>query len=96
MPPPILWPSALAHKSPFRRGHQLYGPAFFTWTPSEAQGGATYTFATIVTDNGVPPLSATQSVTFVVLKPIRLPSSLLIINLTNNELTSFHFHGQRD
>jgi len=44
------------------------GNGFFTWTPSESQGGATYNFAAIVSDNGAPPLSATQSVAIVVLK----------------------------
>ncbi len=32
-----------------------------TWTPSEAQGPGIYTLTTIVTDNGIPPLSATNS-----------------------------------
>jgi hypothetical protein len=32
-----------------------------TWTPSEAQGPGTYAITTIVTDDGVPPLSATNS-----------------------------------
>ena len=32
-----------------------------TWTPSEAQGPGAYTLTTVVTDNGVPPLSATNS-----------------------------------
>ena len=37
-----------------------------TWTPSEAQGPGTNTITTIVTDSGVPPLSATNSFTVVV------------------------------
>ena len=32
-----------------------------TWTPSEAQGPGVYTITTIVTDNGMPPLSATNT-----------------------------------
>ncbi len=32
-----------------------------TWTPSEAQGPGVYIITTIVTDNGVPPASATNS-----------------------------------
>ena len=32
-----------------------------TWTPTEGQGPGTNTITTVVTDNGVPPLSATNS-----------------------------------
>jgi hypothetical protein len=32
-----------------------------SWTPHSAQGGTTNLFITVVTDNGVPPLSATNS-----------------------------------
>src|SRR5207253_2959228 len=32
-----------------------------TWTPSEAQGPGVYTFTTVVTDNGTPAMSATNS-----------------------------------
>ena len=49
--------------------YQLTGPSGSTidnngvirWTPLSAQGGTTNFFITIVTDNGVPPLSATNS-----------------------------------
>ena len=34
---------------------------FVSWTPTETQGGATLTVQVKVTDNGVPPLSATES-----------------------------------
>jgi len=34
-----------------------------TWTPTEAQGPGTNTFVTVVTDNGTPPLSATNQFT---------------------------------
>jgi hypothetical protein len=37
-----------------------------TWTPSEAQGPSTNTIVTVVTDNGFPPLSATNSFTVMV------------------------------
>ena len=37
-----------------------------TWTPTEAQGPATYTLTTVVTDNGTPSLSATNSFTVTV------------------------------
>jgi hypothetical protein len=36
------------------------------WTPTEAQGPGTNTFTTVVTDNGVPPMSATNTFTVVV------------------------------
>jgi hypothetical protein len=37
-----------------------------TWTPTEAQGPSTNTFTSIVTDNGSPSLSATNTFTVVV------------------------------
>ncbi len=37
-----------------------------TWTPSEAQGPSTNVFTTVVTDNGIPPVAATNSFTVVV------------------------------
>src|SRR5205823_3710555 len=37
-----------------------------TWTPGEAQGPSTNFFETVVTDDGVPPLSATNSFIVVV------------------------------
>jgi hypothetical protein len=36
------------------------------WTPTEAQGPGTYTLTTVVTDNGTPPLSATNRFTVTV------------------------------
>jgi hypothetical protein len=41
----------------------------FTWTPSLAQSPTTNVFTTVVTDNGGPPLSATNSFTVVVSGP---------------------------
>ena len=37
-----------------------------TWTPTESQGPSTNTITTVVTDNGVPPLSVTNSFTVTV------------------------------
>jgi hypothetical protein len=37
-----------------------------TWTPTEAQGPSTNTITTVVTDNGSPPMSATNSFTVIV------------------------------
>ena len=46
----------------------------FTWTPTEAQGpGTNADIAIIVTDNGVPPLSATQFFTIFVLETNSAP-----------------------
>jgi uncharacterized repeat protein (TIGR01451 family) len=46
----------------------------FTWTPTEAQGpGTNANIAIIVTDNGVPPLSATQFFTIFVLETNSAP-----------------------
>jgi hypothetical protein len=38
----------------------------FTWRPSELQGGTTNPIAIIVQDNGIPPLSATQTLLVIV------------------------------
>src|SRR5207245_679617 len=37
------------------------GSGVVSWTPREAQGPGSYAFRTVVMDNGVPPLSATNS-----------------------------------
>jgi hypothetical protein len=38
----------------------------FAWTPRPAQGGVTYTFAVVVTDNGSPAATSQQSITITV------------------------------
>ena len=40
----------------------------FSWTPTESQGPSTNTITQIVTDNGTPPMSASQTFTVVVLE----------------------------
>jgi len=47
----------------------------FTWTPTEVQGPATNVMQVVVTDNGLPSLSVTQTCTIVVLES-NLPPSL--------------------
>src|SRR5439155_14764988 len=47
-------------------GASISGSGVITWTPTEAQGPSTNIFTTVVTDNGTPPLSATNSFTVVV------------------------------
>jgi hypothetical protein len=55
-------PQALSYKlvAP-PSGASIDGSGIITWIPNEAQGPGTYTLTTIVTDNGAPPLSATNS-----------------------------------
>ncbi len=43
-----------------------HSTGLFTWRPSDIQGGATNTIAVIVTDDGPPPLSATQTFSVIV------------------------------
>jgi hypothetical protein len=67
-----------------------------TWTPATAQAGTVNTFTTIVTDNGVPPASATNSFT-VTVNP--LPVSIAGVTVTTNGFiglqwsapTNYHF-----
>jgi hypothetical protein len=42
-------------------GAAINSTGIITWTPTEAQGPSTNTFTTVVTDNGAPPLSATNT-----------------------------------
>ncbi|MEI7730395.1 MAG: lamin tail domain-containing protein [Verrucomicrobiota bacterium] len=67
----------------------------FTWTPTEAQGPGTNVFGIVVTDSGVQPLSATQTVTVVVLEVNRAP--IFTNNLANvviQELSTLVFTNQ--
>jgi hypothetical protein len=58
-----------------------------TWTPTEAQGPGTYTITTVVTDNGTPPLSSTNSFVIMVLGPV--PDRPVITSITrSNELVT--------
>jgi len=63
----------------------------FTWTPTEAQGPATNILQVIVTDNGTPNLSATQSVTIVVTEINSSPTLTPISNKTVAEGGSVNF-----
>ena len=62
----------------------------FSWTPTEAQGPGAYTFAVRVTDNGVPNLSAQESIT-VTVNEVNLAPTLALIGpksvLLGNTLT---------
>ena len=63
----------------------------FTWTPSEAQGGVTYSVTMRVTDNGSPVLSASQTISITVNKVNSPPVLTPIGNKTINELTLLAF-----
>jgi Bacterial Ig domain/Putative Ig domain len=50
----------------------------FSWTPSAAQAGITYTFAVVVTDDGTPARAAQQSVTITV--DAAAPTATLLVS----------------
>jgi hypothetical protein len=56
-----------------------------TWTPSEQQGPSTNLITTVVTDNGIPPLSATNSFTVTVTEVNSAPVLTVPSNQTINE-----------
>ena len=58
-----------------------------TWTPTEEQGPSTNTITTVVTDNGVPPLSATNSFEVIVTEVNSAPVLTAQTNRTVAELT---------
>ena len=73
-------------------GYQLTGPTgsaidtngVITWTPLSAQGGTTNLFITVVTDNGVPPLSTTNSFEVIVNPaPVIPPPVIQFIAVSN-------------
>jgi hypothetical protein len=72
-------------------GASIDGNGIITWTPSQTQSPGTNVFTTVVTDNGLPPLSATNSFTVVVqqVKPVlpnlpdRSVSALSTLVVTN-------------
>ncbi len=61
----------------------------FTWTPGEAQGPNTYTLTVRVTDNGVPPLSATNSFRVTVNEVNNPPVMSPVSPQTVEELSTF-------
>jgi len=68
-------------------GAQIDSSGVITWTPSEEQGPSTNLITTIVSDNGVPPLSATNSFTVTVTEVNVAPSLTVQTNRTIAELT---------
>jgi hypothetical protein len=81
--PPGALPSDLVNPPP---GAKIDTNGIITWTPALDQGPSTNIFTVIVTDDGVPPLSTTNSFAVTVLAP---PSAPTITSLTvaNNQVT---------
>jgi hypothetical protein len=69
-------------------GAGIDSSGLITWTPSEAQGPGTNLIVTVVTDDGFPPLSATNSFTVVVMEVNSAPVLPLQTNRTITELTT--------
>jgi hypothetical protein len=73
-----------------------------TWTPQQTNSPSTNTIKVIVTDNGTPPLSATNSFTIIV-QEVNVPPSLptistqtvnaLALLTVNNSATNFNIHS---
>jgi hypothetical protein len=77
--------------SPFVTGVAINGTSgLLSWTPTEAQGGSSYSIKIRVLDNGSPSLSATQSFTITVRKVNSAPVLTNLNNMVTNitELTS--------
>jgi hypothetical protein len=72
--PPLRLTYTLQPGSPSNAAISTNG--VITWTPTEGQGPSTNTITTVVTDNGTPPLSATNSFV-VVVNEINLPPAFL-------------------
>jgi hypothetical protein len=68
-------------------GATIDANGIITWTPSDTAGPATYTFTTVVTDNQVPRVSATNSFQ-VVVNDLAAPVLPVIPTQTVNELTT--------
>ncbi|MCB0168646.1 MAG: VCBS repeat-containing protein, partial [Anaerolineae bacterium] len=63
----------------------------FTWTPTEAQGGLSYTFTVVVSDTGTPVLTDSQQVVVTVLKANTAPVLAFIPNQTITETQTLTF-----
>jgi cold shock CspA family protein len=63
----------------------------FTWTPAEAQGPGSYTFAVVVTDDGTPPMSDSETITVTVHEVNEPPMLGTVGNRTVDEGTVLAF-----
>lgn len=75
-------------------GATMTGGGLFTWTPERSQAPSTNQFAVQVTDNGVPPMGASQSVT-VVVSPAPFLGGLQIVNAASLQFTAATLPGRR-
>ncbi len=69
-------------------GAMIDADGVITWSPTEAQGPATNLFSTVVTDNGNPPLSVTNTFTVVVTEVNSAPVLVAIPDQQVAELTT--------
>ncbi len=63
----------------------------FSWTPSEAQGSGSYTFDVIVSDNGAPSLTDSETITVMVSEVNQSPILASIGNQSIAELSTLSF-----
>jgi hypothetical protein len=68
-------------------GAQINTNGIITWTPDESRGPGVYTLTTVVTDNGAPAMSATNSFQVTVNEVNTSPILPLLTNVVVNELT---------
>jgi hypothetical protein len=68
-------------------GAEIDTNGIITWTPADAQGPGTNLITTVVTDNGIPPLSATNSFTVVVTELNTAPALPSLPDVTIAERT---------
>src|SRR6185369_1223271 len=69
-------------------GAQISANGVIAWTPSEAQGASTNLITTVVSDNGIPPLSATNTFTVIVTEVNSAPLLTVPPDQTINELAT--------
>lgn len=68
-------------------GAQISSAGVISWTPTHEQAPGTNIFETVVTDNGVPAMTATNSFTVVVTASEVVPPAIQFIALTNGVVT---------
>ena len=72
-------------------GATITADGVFTWTPTEAQGPGSYTFAIAATDNGTPALTAQQLITVTVYEVNRPPVLAAASQQTVTEGTTLRY-----
>ncbi|MBX3743862.1 MAG: putative Ig domain-containing protein [Verrucomicrobiae bacterium] len=85
--PPNLLTYSLVTAPP---GAAISQSGVITWTPTEAQGPSVNLFVTVVTDNGVPALSATNSFTVTVIEVNHPPVLTVPADQTLPELSTLN------